>query len=61
MVLRRPAKWAPNVEAYVRGQYTYQGDSLDQLETFTGVSIFEAQASGGAPSPSSRDQVVQPS
>jgi hypothetical protein len=39
----------------------FQGDSLDQLETFTGVSIFEAQASGGALSPSSRDQVVQPS
>ncbi len=56
-----PVNWVSNSDAYVRAQYTYQGDSLNQLETYNAVSIFEAQDSGGALSPSSRDQVVQPS
>jgi len=56
-----PVSWVSDANAYVRAQYTYQGDSFNQLEFYDGVSIFEARASGGALSASSRDQVVQPS
>ena len=48
-------------EAYVRAQYTYQDDSVSQLEAFEAVSVAEAQASGGTLLPSARGQFVQPS
>ena len=48
-------------EAYVRGQYTYQGDSVNQLEKFVPVSVAEAQASGGTLTPQARGWFVQPS
>lgn len=50
-----------NAEAYARVQVTYQGDSLSQLESADAVSIFEAQASGGALSASTKNQARQPS
>ena len=53
--------WMPGAEAYTRLQYTYQGDSVSQLEAYEGVSIFEAQDSGGALTASARNQAKQPS
>lgn len=47
-------------DAFIRGQYTYQSDSLNQLEEADAVSIFEAQQSGGALTASAKNQVVQP-
>jgi iron complex outermembrane recepter protein len=56
-----PVRFGSDGEAYVRGQYTYQGDSVSQLEAFKAVSVQEAQASGGTLSPSAREQFLQPS
>ena len=56
-----PVGFGDSGEAYVRGQYTYQGDSVNQLEKFEPVSVAEAQASGGTLTPQARAWFVQPS
>ena len=56
-----PVGFGDNGEAYVRGQYTYQGDSVSQLEKFQAVSVAEAQASGGTLTAFARQQFLQPS